>query len=271
MKKIYDCVIIRDELDILELRLKILNDKVDKFVICEADKTFTNISKPYTFLENFSRFEKWQDKIIYLPIELDDSGLNFSKKDTEFNPKSAAWQFEYQQRNALIYGLENIDSDDIIMLGDVDEIPNPENIKDIQNPTSCVMSFYYYFINNKSIGPQDKIWRGTTILKGSHLKQFPSIQYIRENAWSFSQVIGGWHWSYLGGKEVIKNKIQSFSHTEYNNESFYNDNHIEYCLNHGKDIFNRSSMNFQIIDIYHEYPSEILKILQEYPKFLHNN
>ena len=64
---IYDCFIFRDELDILEIRLNILNNVVDRFVICEANKTFTNQLKPYNFYNNSKRFEKFLDKIIYLP------------------------------------------------------------------------------------------------------------------------------------------------------------------------------------------------------------
>ena len=102
---IYDCFTFRDELDILEIRLNILGDVVDKFIICEADRTFTNQPKPYVFLQNIDRFSKWIDKITYLPIILEDEGLDFSKKDSTYTPNSAAWQFEYQQRSALIYGL----------------------------------------------------------------------------------------------------------------------------------------------------------------------
>ena len=125
---IYDCFTFRDEFDMLEIRLRILDRVVDKFVICEANKTFTNQSKPYNFLKNKERFKQWEDKIIYLPVELDSTGLDFSKKDTEYNPYSAAWQLEYQQRSGLILGLGEAKEGDIIMLGDVDEIPYPNSM-----------------------------------------------------------------------------------------------------------------------------------------------
>ena len=76
---IYDCFTFRDEFDMLEIRLRILDRVVDKFVICEADRTFTNQPKPYNFLANKDRFKQWEDKIIYLPVELNDEGLDFSK------------------------------------------------------------------------------------------------------------------------------------------------------------------------------------------------
>lgn len=269
MKKIYDCFIIRDELDVLELRLKILENKVDKFVICEADRTFTNLPKPYNFVENYHRFQRWEDKIIYVPIELDNTGLDFSKKDIKFTPNSPAWQFEYQQRNAMVYGLKDANLDDLLMFGDVDEIPNPDCIEFVKTPTIHIMDFFYYYVNNRSIGPQDKLWAGTSMLTKKDFNNFPSIQHIRENSSQlFKHIKSGWHWSYLGGKSVIKNKIKSFSHTEYNNEIFLGDTHIEKCLNTGKDIFNRPQMNFEIININKIYSKKILDVLKTFPNFI---
>lgn len=268
--KIYDCFTLRDELDVLELRFNILNDIVDYFVICEANKTFTNQPKDYTFIKNYTRFEKWIDKIIYLPIELNDEGLDFETKDTSYQPTSAAWQFEYQQRSALIYGLKNINDEDLILMGDIDEIPNPKGIKPYDFPVIFLMDFYYYFINNKSIGPQDSIWCGTTLIQGKYLSNFTSLQHLRDVKNSFHAIKSGWHLSYLGGKEMIKTKIKSFSHTEYNNEKFYNDENITRCLNKGEDIFNRVGMNFSMIDIKEAYPPEIYKILLKFPNFIYD-
>ena len=268
--KIYDCFTLRDELDVLELRLNILDGVVDKFVICEANKTFTNQDKPYNYHNNRSRFEKWADKIIYLPIELEDEGLDFETKDTSYNPTSAAWQFEFQQRSALIYGLNQIKPNDLIMLGDIDEIPNPKDVLNIKTPTICVMDFYYYYVNNKSIGPRDNHWLGTAIINKGILDQLSSLQELRNIRHTLQPIKSGWHLSYLGGKEMIKNKIQSFSHTEYNDEKFYGDENISNCLNTGKDIFNRVGMNFSLVNIQDEYPSEILEIILKYPNFIYD-
>ena len=72
---IYDCFTLRDELDILELRFKILGDVVDKFVISEASTTFTNQPKKLYYQENADRFKKCADKIIYRPFDLETNGM----------------------------------------------------------------------------------------------------------------------------------------------------------------------------------------------------
>jgi beta-1,4-mannosyl-glycoprotein beta-1,4-N-acetylglucosaminyltransferase len=270
---IYDCFTIRDELDILELRLKLLDNIVDKFVICEADKTYTNISKPYFYIDHQERFLPWKDKIIYLPLQLDDTGLDFSIKETSYNPTSAAFQFEYLQRKALFEGIKHCQDDDIIFMGDLDEIPNPDSLS-IKQPSVCVMKFFYYYINNQSIGPRDKDWYGTAIVPFHVLRDIfnSDMQKLRNE----KQVLHhsdncGWHLSYLGGKDVIRTKIKSFAHTEYNSDMFHGDKNIEYCLNNGVDIFHREGMNFKITNIKDVYPQHIIKILEEYPQFIYTN
>lgn len=266
---IYDCFTFRDEFDMLELRLKILDSVVDKFVICEADRTFTNQPKPYNFLENQHRFTQWLDKIIYLPVELDDTGLDFSKKDTEYNPYSAAWMLEGQQRSGLILGLFDATEEDVIMLGDVDEIPYPSSVQHYNSPTVCVNDFFYYYVNNKSIGPQDAQWLGTCFIPYKNLNEFANFEKVRGSRNMFNPIKSGWHLSYMGGKEMIQKKIKTISHTEYNNENYYNDEHINECLQTGKDIFKRNTMNFQIVNINQYYPSEVIDIINQYPQFIY--
>ena len=62
---IFDTFTFYNELDLLELRLNILGDVVDYFVINEATITFTGKTKPLYYFENKERFKKWEDKIIY--------------------------------------------------------------------------------------------------------------------------------------------------------------------------------------------------------------
>ena len=268
---IYDCFTFRDEFDMLEIRFKILDKVVDKFVICEADRTFTNESKPFNFQLNQDRFKQWEDKIIYLPVELDDGGLDFSVKDTKYNPYSAAWMLEGQQRSGLILGLSEAKKDDVIMLGDVDEIPHPKSVKHYSNPTTCVNDFFYYYVNNKSMGPQDAQWLGTCFVPFNRLNEFPHFEKMRGSRERFNLIKSGWHLSYMGGKEMIQNKIKTISHTEYNNENYYNDKHIDECLLNGKDVFKRDTMNFKLINPTEYYPDYIIDIFKDYKGFIYDS
>ena len=70
--KIYDCFIFNNEVDLLKLRLNILDDVVDKFVIIEGKKTFSGNDKESIFLKNKEKFSRWEDKIIYRHIDIPD-------------------------------------------------------------------------------------------------------------------------------------------------------------------------------------------------------
>jgi beta-1,4-mannosyl-glycoprotein beta-1,4-N-acetylglucosaminyltransferase len=261
---IYDCFTLRDELDILELRLKILGDVVDKFVISEASTTFTNQPKELYYQNNADRFKKWADKIIYLPFDLETEGMDFNVK----GPQGPAWQMEYQQRNGLILGLEGAKDDDLILVGDVDEMPDPKIIPqlDITKKYVFVMGFYYYYANNRMAAD---VSHATTAMSYKSVKEIGSTQTIRDIRHRFTEIRGGpwhggWHLSFAGGKEYIKKKIQSFAHTEFDSESYWGDANIDKCLEQGVDIFKRN-IPFKMIKLEDEYPEYVLKHIMEYP------
>lgn len=60
---IYDCFPFFNELDVLEIRLNVLYDTVDYFVITEADKTHTGRHKEYIFEQNKDRFANFWTKL----------------------------------------------------------------------------------------------------------------------------------------------------------------------------------------------------------------
>ena len=73
---VYDCFQFFNELDILKLRMHVLNDVVDKFVISEATVTFSGEKKPLYFQENREMFKEFEDKIIHKVV--DDTPMDTS-------------------------------------------------------------------------------------------------------------------------------------------------------------------------------------------------
>ena len=152
--KIIDCFLFFNELELLEFRLKLLNEKVDYFLIVESNITFSGKPKPYYFEENKKLFKPWLHKIIYVPIKQSTKGLDFSANITSYTPDSASWKMEYEQRNALLAAANHAADDDMILLGDIDEIPNPKllhKIHVINEPVALSMLFHYYFLNCQNI------------------------------------------------------------------------------------------------------------------------
>jgi beta-1,4-mannosyl-glycoprotein beta-1,4-N-acetylglucosaminyltransferase len=257
---VYDCFIFFNELDLLEIRLNELNEVVDKFVLVEADRTFQNNSKPYYFEENKERFERFLDKIIH--IKLDKYPL-FIPIINSFTP----WKLEFFQRNSIVKGLVDCKPDDIIIISDVDEIPRAKVLQEmISNGVHQIyglkMNLYLYFLNNQLIYDKDSlmsieqskdgIWHCTAVLPYRLLKLKPNairriIMRTRRKGEVFKIIPnGGWHFSYIGGVDKIIEKLEAFSHSEFNNETFKSKEKIAEYITTGKDLFGRD-LKFELL------------------------
>lgn len=268
--KIIDCFTFFNELDLLEFRLKLLDAYVDHFIIAESNLTHSGKAKPLHFEANKSRFEPWLHKIIYIPVNQTAEGLDFSTQETKYNPQSAAWQLENEQRNALSAAGKLAAGDDMVLVSDLDEIPDPFLLKKLKlhdGPVALSMLFHYYFFNCQNAGAE-RWWNGTIVCTG---KQFATItpQQLRDNRNVYKSIAkGGWHFSYLGGLEKIKYKIQSFAHTEFNREEFLKDENILKAMEEGRDIFNRPNTRYQFVSVYY-YPAWLRHVMLQYPSLLH--
>jgi beta-1,4-mannosyl-glycoprotein beta-1,4-N-acetylglucosaminyltransferase len=203
--KVYDAFMLYDELDILELRMNILNDHVDYFIIGEATETFRGNPKPLYYKENEKRFEKFKDKIIHCVIDTLGTHQDIYEKaiaspNTGIGHKDHWWVREFYQKECMIHSLDKCDDSDIIFVSDVDEIWNPKvcslmNEKVVYRP---IQTGYPFFLNNRS--DQDyHCWVGTRFGKIKILKEhgFNHFRTERE-VQSIPIPDGGWHFSWLG-------------------------------------------------------------------------
>jgi len=275
--KIFDCFTFFNELDLLEFRLKLLYDVVDKFVICESNYTHSGKPKPYFFEQNKERYQKWIDKIVYLPIEQSIEDLKFEKVNG-YTPTDGSWTLENQQRLGITYAQDLMEDSDVILVGDLDEIPNPEVITYVRNGNvflkhkskaiSLTLLFHYYYMNCQMEG-FDRDWNGTVMCTGDFFKS-NGPQYLRDNRNTFMRIPNaGWHFSYLGGSEKVKTKIESFAHTEFNRPDITSMDNINTSLKEGKDVLKRLGINYKTVSI-DRYPEVIKSLMVQYPQFLKN-
>ena len=103
--KLYDCCMYFDEDLVLDLRLNILNDHVDKFVVAEATRDHSGKEKKLNF--DYKNFSKFKNKIIYLIIE--DLPINVISNKKNWTPNHMRDQY---QRNTLARGFNNCDGND---------------------------------------------------------------------------------------------------------------------------------------------------------------
>ena len=268
---VYDCFTFFNELDLLNIRLELLQDSVDYHVIVESNLTHSGKEKPYHIEENWETFKKWKNKIIYIKVEQTTEGLSFNKVN-RYSPEDASWQLENQQRNG-IHCIKDMPSDeDLILIGDVDEIPDPQAIANVKDhiikgqPLSLVMLFHYYYLNCQNIG-YDRYWSGTIACKGVDFKNTLPQEH-RNNRNTYAKVPnGGYHFSFLGGAEKIKQKIEAFAHTEYNTEDVKSDENIRLAIEEKKDIFNRPGVEYEVVDK-NNYPGYLRDIMIKYPQYV---
>jgi beta-1,4-mannosyl-glycoprotein beta-1,4-N-acetylglucosaminyltransferase len=268
--KIIDCFTFNNELETLEIRLKLLYDHVDYFILCESNMAHSGKNKPYYYDENKSRYEKYKDKIVHVMIEQSVEGVEFRNVNS-YDPTNGSWILEHGHRNSFSLAESVISNNDIVLIGDLDEIPSHESLEFLKNnyyivekhPVSFSLIFHYYFLNCQRNG-FERIWNGTVAVSGDHFKK-TSPQEHRDNRNSYSRLPNaGWHFSYLGGYEMIKTKIESFAHTEFNTPEINNREHIDKCLNAGIDIFNRPDISYDFVTT-KKYPLYIQEIMSEYP------
>lgn len=266
---LFDCFTFFNELDLLEFRLKLLSPYVDYFVIVESNLAHSGKPKPFYFKDREERFKPWSDKIIYSALNQSTNGLVFNQNEQEYNKTNGSWKLENEQRNALHHVAEFMDEADIIVIGDLDEIPDPYVLKEIKlldQPHSLSMIFHNYFMNCRN-SKAEKLWNGSVLCNGKMFKEnLPQV--FRDNRNHYPKIKnGGWHFSYLGGIEKIKYKIKSFAHTEYNKDEFLNDDHILNSLNNGEDIFKRKNVRHKLVPL-DKYPRHVRRFMMQYPQFI---
>jgi beta-1,4-mannosyl-glycoprotein beta-1,4-N-acetylglucosaminyltransferase len=216
----------------LSFRLEELNDSVDYFIIIEGHKTFVGKDKDSYFLLNKSKFDKYNHKIIHHIV----NDMNFE------NP----WYNEKKQRDGIgeILNTLDIEDNDLIILSDCDEIPDVKTLKNIKsNGLNEIMTlsqdFYYYNLNLRFDGK----WGKSKIGNWYSVKKHQSTDSIRyQDLPSIEN--GGWHFSYFGDENFISNKIENFSHQEYNLDDYKSQNHIRNCIETRKSLFNENVLNY---------------------------
>lgn len=282
---IFDCFTFFNEYDVLEMRLDILNQYVDYFVLVESTKNHHGEDKPLYFARNRERYHKYKEKIICVCVE-----------DAPEYQGEADMGIENFLRNAIMRGLVgNACPDDYIMVSDVDEIPNPHILQNLHNikiglytnrgswkqklrqhlrvwsmfsqdfmrigrenkgypvdellnytPIGLEYDFFYYFMNCKN----KEWWRGPYIAKFKHMMMPHDPRELSYQ--SMLPVIrnAGWHFSYLGGLESVKAKLAALSDPNPEIERHINrakndDEYIIKCLENGIDVLGRKGHQFE--------------------------
>jgi beta-1,4-mannosyl-glycoprotein beta-1,4-N-acetylglucosaminyltransferase len=297
MTKIIDAFLFFQELDLLDIRLAYLDPYVDRFVIIEACQTFTGKPKDFVFEKNAERFSKYLKKIEYQKVtdfhtdyasvqrHLESAAtpshqkiLSILERHTHYSRKDLHWVLDSYHRECIHIALDRIaDPDDLIVLSDLDEIPDSnlfseQHSADIRKrPRVCRQREFRYFLNYF----KDTDWFGT--IAGLHRDmRGHSLNLLRIDSKNTRKIVhpdaierGGYHFTNCGGIGMIRDKIKSWGHQEFNNDMVIKN--IEMNIRSGQDIFQRETgTNLVRVDISDPkyFDGHLSRILIGYPHLI---
>lgn len=290
-----------NELDVLEIRLAELYDKVDYFVLVEAPFTHSGKPKPLYYQENKNRYKKWNDKIIHIVCpwpkrRIGDSFFEWMEKKFPYKTLSKIYlklslgrrKVEEYQRDKIMNGLSEADNRDIAIVSDVDEIIKTKTILSIRkilnkNPEQIIkieQKMYYYFLN----GFSKENWAAAKASSVEILRNGITPDYLRigtkmqrifnalgRNMYKKEVILsnGGWHFSYVGGIAQIIKKIESISHFEHDIHKLKDKKLILTKIKNGENIF-PGQPKVRYVQLDNSFPKYLVKNKRKFEKLIMN-
>ena len=268
---IIDAFTFLNEKELVELRVKYLNDIVDCFLIVEADFTHTGKEKKWNFPEILkNNLKKFSNKIQYHQMKVDLEKAE-AEKSSNYIGKTLgrSWRVETMQRNYLKEAYKKFSSsDDIIIISDLDEIPSKDKISFIKScdfktiaPVAFDQALFHLNCNYLNL----EQWIGSVAITKKLIDKYEP-QVFRDYKNRISRFIdAGWSFSSFGGPKKIREKLEAFCHEEYNKEKYKDEAHLKKCIETGSDLFDRKVDKKKVDKDF--FPKDLLKLMEENPTF----
>ena len=277
-----------NEFEVLEMRLEILWDVVDYFIVTESPFTHSGKPKPLNFNLHRDRYSKYESKIIYnliqevpknfasyvgkRPFRLDFNEIDPNSKQP-YLQNSISYQREAFERDYQVEGLfkirNRLSGDVVLLLSDVDEIPNPEVLKSTGwiDPNNLYICNQIAFLYKLNLLYQDK-WPGTRIFRYSYLtseeKSFHKIHAEKTNFLTIDN--GGWHFSWMGGNDRFLEKLSAFPESDTFDTKDRRENSAS-IIDNRIDPLGRN-LNLKKVPLDTRFPSFLLKNQERYENLI---
>ena len=256
LMKIIDCFMYFDEDMILDVRLNTLSEYISHFVICEASFNHNGTKKKLKF--DISNFNKFRDKIHYLPLENQPNNLRLVKDSDNDDVKNSkildnALRRENFQRNYLQKKINEFDDDDLIIVSDLDEIPNLKNFRYKNKISIFEQKMFYYKFN---LFYPNFTWIGSKLCKKKDLISPQWIRNVKSKKYPFWRIDtlfsktkysdlnfikdGGWHFTNIKDPEKIDHKMRNFLHHLEYEKSGLDTTEIKKIISEKKVLYDHS-------------------------------
>lgn len=244
--RVFDCFPFFNEIELLEIRMNEMDSVADYFVVVESTTSHSGNPKPLYFRDNQELFAKFAHKIRHVIV---DDMPRFDK-----NTSDEVWSRERWQRDAILRALSDLKDDDVLVISDADEIPRASSVASFKPEDDIKwleLTLHYYFLNCRGAP-----WDQAKIVSGRKLKELQLPCNVRYQQCD-KLPNAGWHFSYLGGIDRIKRKIENWAHQEYNRPDVKDTSNIIEAITKGMDLFHRGD-KYDFVDIDDTYPRYIV-------------
>ncbi len=255
--KIIDTFMYFDEDLVLDIRLNTLNNFIHKFLICESK--FSHNGKPKKLNFNINNFQKFKDKIEYIVLDHQPNHLlKINSNDSDRVKKSKildnALLRENYQRNFCFDTLKKFSEEDLVLINDLDEIPNLKNFRYNFKITIFKQKMFYYKLNLEF---PDFTWMGSKICKIKNLISPQWLRNVKSKKYPYWRVdaifdkkkyfnlgfieSGGWHFTNIMSPEKIDFKMRSFLHHLEYEESGFNIQKLKELVKNKKIMYDHNA------------------------------
>jgi len=223
--KIIDCTSFYNEHMMYEVRLNVLKDKVDKFIVTESTYSHSGKKKKLNF--DIKNYPKFKDKIKYIVIDKEPEGIIEEKNDPSKQRANSLKRIELSY-DAHFKEIKDANEDDLILLSDNDEIPNLDSIEFKKNKNDIIFFNQLFFYFKFNLLYDRMKWIGTKACKKKKLMSFSWLRNIKLKKYPFWRLDtlfskkkytninivdnGGWHFTNLKTPEDMYDKFMNFGH-----------------------------------------------------------
>lgn len=209
--RVFDAFLFCDELDLLDVRLRTLDTVVDRFVLVEAPVTFQGKPKPLWYAEYRDRFVAWADRIVHVVVDdMLSPGGNIGGVGSGFYMAR-----ENYARAAIVRGLTDAAPDDLVLIGDADEIAKPWAVAAAEAASRDVR--YVELLADTDVWRvgwrHPEPWHCTVAVRARDADPV-AARAARAEPGTAALAHASWHFTWLGGVEAAWAKINAFSHAE---------------------------------------------------------
>lgn len=243
--------------------------EIDKYIICEFNKTFTGKPKDYTFKKHMNMFSPTeQSKIVYLPMDID--------KEMSDKPSTEAYFYNEKLMAGNFIKYVDLKNEDIVFAVDADEVIYSESyskiLRQLSNPfvkaLSIPMHTFFYKINY--------LWQSTVSYGPSVFK----VRYFKHKhpfCWRFvgkrpKEIYGG-HFSWCMSVDQMITKLGSYSHAKQYGQ-FADKGILEEAIRNKKYPFEKDRLfDIRVLDAFKDYkyyPNSIYSMINEFKALIGN-